>query len=141
METKTGRLAEVAANIGLCINTDKTKMLGVNNRQQEPVELNGKPTAEVDRFVYLGSIITKDGGKDQDVSARFNNARFCRQLSSVHMELTIPLSEEQNQTVQHQHEICPPVYLENMASHQDPDQEYPGLRQQMPPQHLACQLA
>ena len=45
-------------------------MIRINNRQQETVELNGKPTAEVDRFVYLASIIAKDGGTDQDVTAR-----------------------------------------------------------------------
>ena len=46
------------------------------------------------------------------------------------MELTISLSEEHNQTVQHQCEIRPPAWLGNMSSHQDrDDQERPDLRQ------------
>ena len=37
--------------------------------------MGGKPIKEVESFVYLGSIITKQGGADEDVTSRIGKAR------------------------------------------------------------------
>ena len=47
----------------------------VNAAQQRPIILNGQPIEEVDSFTYLGSIVSKSGGTDEDVRARIAKAR------------------------------------------------------------------
>ena len=57
------------------INTGKTKVMRVNNKNQDPVKLHHEEIKEVDKFVSLGSVISKDGGTDQDIKSRINKAR------------------------------------------------------------------
>ena len=47
----------------------------VNNRQQDPVQLQQENIKEVEKFVYLGSVVNKDGGTDEDIKCRINKAR------------------------------------------------------------------
>ena len=47
----------------------------VNNKQDDPLRLHQKNIKEVDKFVYLGSVVSKDGGTDEDIKCRINKAR------------------------------------------------------------------
>ena len=47
----------------------------INNQQQDPVRLQQEEIKEVDKFTYLGSIVSKDGGADDDIKSRINKAR------------------------------------------------------------------
>ena len=59
------KLMEVqSAKVGLKINATKTS-----------VSVLGGPIEEVDEFIYLGSIVSKKGGTDEDIQARIGKAR------------------------------------------------------------------
>ena len=75
-QEKLCRVAEEAEKTGLQINIGKTEIMRVNNKQQDPVRLHQEDIKEVDKFVYLGSIISKDGGTDEDIKCRINKARY-----------------------------------------------------------------
>jgi len=47
----------------------------VNNAQNNPIQLQQEDIKEVDKFVYLGSVVSKDGSADQDIQQRINKAR------------------------------------------------------------------
>ena len=59
MQAKTDILAEKSAQIGLHVNTGKTKVMRVNNQSQEPISVYGEPLDEVNLFIYLGSNVDK----------------------------------------------------------------------------------
>nr|KAG5712555.1 hypothetical protein BaRGS_011529 [Batillaria attramentaria] len=58
-QEKLNRVAEEAEKTGLKINISKT---------EEDIK-------EVDKFTYLGSVVSKDGGTDEDIKSRTNKAR------------------------------------------------------------------
>jgi len=39
----------------------------VNNAHNNPIQLQQEDIKEVDKFVYLGSVVSKDRGADQDI--------------------------------------------------------------------------
>ena len=52
---------------GLNINIKTTEVMRINNKKQD--------LYEVEKFVYLGSVVSKDGGTDEDVKSRINKTR------------------------------------------------------------------
>jgi len=59
--------------MGLSLNIKKSECMSVSKSKTSPtcnVNINGKPIKQVDRFNYLGSIITSDGRCDEDVKKR-----------------------------------------------------------------------
>jgi hypothetical protein len=75
-QSKLTRLAEEAEKTGLKINTGKTEVMRLNNRQEHPLQLQGEDLKETDRFTYLGSVVSTDGGADEDVRSRINKSRL-----------------------------------------------------------------
>ena len=75
-QTKLERLAEEAGKTGLRINTAKTEVLRINAEHGTPLWLHGNCLKETGRFKYLGSIVSVDGGADEDVQSRINKARL-----------------------------------------------------------------
>ena len=51
MQEKSSRLQPIASFIGLEINTQKTKIMGLNSKSQHPICLNGTSLEDVDKFV------------------------------------------------------------------------------------------
>ena len=49
--------------------------MGIDNKQQDPVQLQQNNIKEVDKFIYLGSVVNKDGGMDEDIKCRISKAR------------------------------------------------------------------
>ena len=74
-QKKLCRVAEEAGKTGLQINTGKTKVMRVNEKNQDPVKLHHEEIKEVDKFFYLGSVVSKDGRTDEDIKSRINKAR------------------------------------------------------------------
>jgi hypothetical protein len=70
MQTKLEDLIKEAGKAGLAINVKKTKALTANTSKTEPFTLRGESIQDVENFVYLGSMFTKDGGAAQDVLQR-----------------------------------------------------------------------
>ena len=75
MQDKTTRLAETSAGTGLKINKRKTELMKINTTAHAPVTVGGEPIREDESFVYLGSVVDKQGGTDHDVSSRIGKAR------------------------------------------------------------------
>ncbi|KAL6485865.1 hypothetical protein MHYP_G00052570 [Metynnis hypsauchen] len=75
-QSKLTRLVEEAEKIGLEINTRKTEVMRLNNKQERPLQLQGEDLKETDCFIYLGSVVNTDGGADEDVRSRINKARL-----------------------------------------------------------------
>ena len=46
----------------------------INTTARAPVTVGGEPIREVESFVYLGSVVDKQGGTDRDVSSRTGKA-------------------------------------------------------------------
>ena len=55
---------------GLNIHRGKTKVMRLNTKYHQPIMLRGEPLEEVDSFIYLGSVINKQGGTDKDVKSK-----------------------------------------------------------------------
>ncbi len=75
-QEKLSRIAKEARKTGLQINVGKTEVMKMNNRQQDPLQLYQEDIKEVDKFVYLGSVVNKEGGADEDIKSRINKARY-----------------------------------------------------------------
>lgn len=57
--------------MGLKIHKRKTKIMKVNAASNSsPIVLRGTTLEEVDTFTYLGSIVNKVGGTDEDIKTR-----------------------------------------------------------------------
>jgi hypothetical protein len=56
------------------INVYKTKEMRINAQIEEKLSIANKEIEQVESFTYLGSIITQDGGTDQDINQRIKKA-------------------------------------------------------------------
>src|SRR4051794_28893170 len=66
LQRMTIRLEEEAAKVGLRISAEKTKVLTVNRKTKADITVGDKKIEEVEQFTYLGSVMTRDGGSDED---------------------------------------------------------------------------
>jgi hypothetical protein len=64
MKDKLIRLQQEAKLTGLNINVIKTKEMRINTQIEEKLSLTNKEIEQVKSFIYLGSIVTQDGGTD-----------------------------------------------------------------------------
>ncbi|XP_068713224.1 uncharacterized protein [Montipora foliosa] len=51
------------------------ELIKINTTINTPVTVSGEPIKEVESFVYLGSVVDRQGGTDRDVTARIGKAR------------------------------------------------------------------
>lgn len=75
MQEKTSRLQTYGQQVGLRISTKKSETMTLNVNRPEPVKVNGENLCQADRFTYLGSIITPEGGTKDDIHSRLGKAR------------------------------------------------------------------
>ena len=75
MQEKTNTVRDISAQTGLIIHRGKTKTMRVCTANEEPVTFEDEGLEEVDKFTYLGSIVSKQGGTEEDVAARIGKAR------------------------------------------------------------------
>ena len=75
MQDKTTLLETTSAWTGLKINRNKTELMKMNTTANAPITVDGEPIREVESFVYLGSVVDRQGGTDRDVTARIDKAR------------------------------------------------------------------
>ena len=86
MQKKSSKLTQEAKKTGSEINHQKTKLLNVNSTQQARVQLKGKDIEEVNKFTYLGSVVTDKGGTDEDGKNRIGKASHAfRQCGTHHL--------------------------------------------------------
>lgn len=67
---QVNHLEETAKRTGLYINTAKTKAMRIQQNQMDPILVNNQQIENVDKFTYLGSVMSTTGGTDEDVQAR-----------------------------------------------------------------------
>ena len=75
MRDKTRALEVQGAKVGLKINATKTKLMRIGTKRGDGVSVEGGRIEEVDEFTYLGSIVSKKGGTDEDIQAGIGKAR------------------------------------------------------------------
>jgi hypothetical protein len=75
MKDKLRVVEQRAAETGLRISTQKTKVLKANTKTLASLTVNQQPIEEVDSFIYLGSEVASDGGSEGDVKRRIGKAR------------------------------------------------------------------
>ena len=75
MRDKTRALELQGSKVGLKINATKTKLMRIGTKRDDGVSVVGGRIEEVDEFTYLGSIVSKKGGTDEDIMARIGKAR------------------------------------------------------------------
>ena len=74
VQTKLSRLSDEANKTGLKINTKTTELMKIK-KQQAPLQLRGENIKETETFTYLGSIVSKNDGADEDIRSKVNKAR------------------------------------------------------------------
>jgi hypothetical protein len=74
MQSMMDSLDHVAASFGLQISAEKTKVMFNRACQPTPICLRGTPLAVVDKFCYLGSVISMDGDGSPEVMSRIAKA-------------------------------------------------------------------
>jgi hypothetical protein len=47
----------------------------VNNKQHAPIHLHKENIKEIDKFTYVGSVISKGMGMDEDIKSHINKTR------------------------------------------------------------------
>ena len=57
------------------VNVRKCKVMRVNARNNEAITVNGLALEDVERFIYLGATVCKQGGGEEDIKARLGKAR------------------------------------------------------------------
>ena len=83
-QEKMDRLANYAERTGLKINTDKTESMRINCSNPVLFTIWTDGIKEVDKFTYLGGLVTKWGGADEDMLSRIGKARYAyHNLKSV----------------------------------------------------------
>lgn len=75
IQEKTTKLHETSRSLGLNINLKKTKIMRINAQNNNSVQVNREQLEDVEKFIYLGSIVTTTGGTDEDITSRINKAR------------------------------------------------------------------
>ena len=75
IQAKTDKLTHEAERVGLKVNEEKCKLLGINSRSNDVVEVNGRGIEDFDRFVYLAATVSKEGGGTENIQNRVVKAR------------------------------------------------------------------
>lgn len=76
MQQKISDLSNYASKAGLRINIQKTKDMRINTNNHQNLMIDNTPIENTNRFCYLGSIVTKDGGANEDIGARIQKAKL-----------------------------------------------------------------
>jgi len=89
----TTRLEEQSAQVGLNISQEKTKVMGITQRpSSQPIAVTLGNIEYVERFAYLGSVISRDGDVKADINTRLAKAAAVfRRLDNVWRFSTLSL--------------------------------------------------
>src|SRR5579871_6002493 len=74
IQEKSTKLENTAKQIGLKINTKKTQIM-TNSNNQQAVIVGNQTLENIEQFTYLGSVVSLQGGTEEDIKSRLNKAR------------------------------------------------------------------
>ncbi len=75
MQQKTDRLQDSSKQLGLKINTGKTKTMRINLKILNPITLRGEAIEDMEHSTYLESNISSDGREDKDIELHIGKAQ------------------------------------------------------------------
>jgi len=89
----TTKVEEQRAHFGLNISREKTKVMGITHRPlTQPIAIAQGNIESVERFTYLGSVISRYGDVEADISTRLAKAAAVfRRLDNVWRSSTLSL--------------------------------------------------
>jgi len=89
----------------------------VNARNNEAITVNGMALEDVEKFIYLGATVCKQGGGGEDINARLWKARgaFVK-LNQSSMEFQQCVEEDEDQAIQNIGQTSSHVWLRNMEN-------------------------
>ena len=72
----TNKLGDIAGKVGMRISHEKSKVMsiGIQTQNSNPINVNGQLIEDVSHYVYLGSVLTIDGGAESDEINRIRKA-------------------------------------------------------------------
>ena len=70
LQSKTNRLEDSAARVGLKLNGNKCKTLRSNSKREENLTAGNSEVENLDTLTYLAANVTKDGGSTADIKRR-----------------------------------------------------------------------
>ena len=74
----------MAKGVGLKVNYRKSEILRVNILEEGRIQIEETELKEVEKFVYLGSYLSKTGGSKEDMQNRIAKAQFAfRNLNNI----------------------------------------------------------
>jgi len=90
-QVMTTKLEEQSAQVKLNISLEKTKATGITQRSSpQPIAVAQGNIEYVERFTYLGSVISSDGGVEADINTRLAKAAAVfRRLDNVWRSSTL----------------------------------------------------
>jgi hypothetical protein len=74
LQNQLNRLNEACDAVGLKISDSKTEVMTQNTVERGQIHLNGKILKEVDHFVYLGGVQSRDGKSTKAIEYRISKA-------------------------------------------------------------------
>lgn len=84
MQSKLNDLVVHSADVGLKINIGKTKALKIRTTNNSPFVIDNTPIDFVDKFCYLGSMVSSDDSAKSDIEYRIGKANGAfSQLRSI----------------------------------------------------------
>lgn len=78
LQTLLNMITQESTKRGLELNCSKTEVMVISRKAATPkcnIQINGKALKQVDKYVYLGTIITSDGRCSNEIRARIAKAK------------------------------------------------------------------
>ena len=75
MQEKTERFSHFASQLGLQLNANKTEEMRFNVTSSNKLKVDGKEIKQVDKFIYLGSVVSIEDSTQKDTKNRLSKAR------------------------------------------------------------------
>ena len=76
IQAKTMMLKSIAGRVGLSLKTRKCKTMRMNVRCERRVKIGEEEVKDVQKFGYLGAVVSNTSGTTEDIKSRLNKARM-----------------------------------------------------------------
>ena len=76
LEDLTYRLYDEEFKVGLKVNDEKTKSMQIMDTSNNRLSIQNKQIEDVDAFAYLGSVVSTEGGAEEDIKRRLGKAMW-----------------------------------------------------------------
>ena len=91
---------DISKPVGLKTHLGKTKVMCNKNVNKDDVIVDGKKIEEVDRYVYLGQMVTKDHDQIQERKRRIEQewSAFCK-LDNIMRDKNVPMRLKSRESI------------------------------------------